>query len=266
MYETLKLDQESDVLWLTLNRPNSLNALNRKMVEELRDCFSNLAVTPSTRLVVLRGAGRAFCAGADLKEAGGVGDRKNRSVESTLEAQRFISALFVMMRRVPQVIIACVHGAACGGGFALALASDLRIAGQSARMNVAPIKIGLSGCDVGLSYFLPRMVGASIAAELLLTGKFIDAARAEKIGLVSQVVPDDQLENVARSVATEILNNSPVGVKLTKDGLNASLDAGSLEQVIGIEDRNQVMCATSGDFQEGVRAFLEKRSPKYAHK
>jgi enoyl-CoA hydratase/carnithine racemase len=168
-----------------------------------------------------------------------------------------------MMRRAPQPIIACVHGAASGGGFALALGADIRIAGKSARMNAAFIRIGLSACDVGVSYFLPRMVGASVAAELLLTGNFVDAARAETLGLVSRVVPDAELETTARALAGDILRNSPLGVKLTKECLNMSLDAGSLEQVIAMEDRNQILCTRSDDFREGVRAFLEKRTATF---
>jgi len=168
-----------------------------------------------------------------------------------------------MMRRAPQPIIACVHGAACGGGFALALGADVRLAGASARMNAAFIRIGLSACDVGVSYFLPRMIGASVAAELLLTGNFIDAARAERMGLVSRVVPDADLEAAARALAGDMLRNTPLGLRLTKECLRMSLDAGSLEEVIALEDRNQVLAAGTADFREGVTAFLEKRAAKF---
>ena len=167
------------------------------------------------------------------------------------------------MRRAPQPIIACVQGAACGGGFALALGADVRLAGESARMNAAFIRIGLSACDVGVSYFLPRMVGASVAAELLLTGNFIDAARAERLGLVSRVVPDAELAAAAQALADDMLRNSPLGLRLTKECLNASLDAGSLEQVIAMEDRNQILCTRSEDFREGITAFLQKRPAVY---
>jgi enoyl-CoA hydratase len=169
----------------------------------------------------------------------------------------------MLMRRAPQPIIACVHGPACGGGFALALGADVRIAGESARMNAAFIRIGLSACDVGVSYFLPRMVGSSVAAELLLTGNFIDAARAERLGLVSRVVPDTELKSAADAMAADMLRNSPLGLRLTKECLNASIDAGSLDQVIAMEDRNQILCSQSKDFREGISAFLEKRTPHY---
>jgi len=167
------------------------------------------------------------------------------------------------MRRLPQVFVACVHGPACGGGFMLALASDLRLAGVSARMNAAFIRLGLSGCDVGVSYLLPRLVGASVAAELILTGRFIGAERARELGLVSAVVPDDDLEAEARRLVDDLLATSPLGLRLSKECLNASLDAGSLDSVVAMEDRNQILCAQSADFREGIRAFLEKRPPRF---
>jgi enoyl-CoA hydratase len=228
------------------------------LVRELRAFFSELRDDHETRVVVLRGAGRAFCAGLDLKESGG-----GSSVQEGLRAQRQISELAILMRRAPQPIVACVHGAACGGGFALALGADVRLAGESARMNAAFIRIGLSACDVGVSYFLPRMVGASVAAELLLTGNFIEAVRAERLGLVSRVVPDADLDATAEGLAKDILRNSPLGVRLTKECLNASLDAGSLEQVIAMEDRNQILCVHTDDVREGITAFLQKRPPQY---
>jgi enoyl-CoA hydratase/carnithine racemase len=258
-FETLTLERRDHIAWLTLNRPEALNAMNRQLVRELRAFFSQLGDDHDTRVVVLRGAGRAFCAGLDLKE--GVED--DGSVQASLRGQRTISELVMMMRRAPQPIIACVQGAACGGGFALALGADVRLAGASARMNAAFIRIGLSACDVGVSYFLPRMVGASVAAELMLTGNFIEAERAERLGLVSRVVPDAELDGAAQALADDMLRNSPIGLRLTKECLNASLDAGSLEQVIAMEDRNQILCTRSEDFREGIAAFLQKRPPQY---
>ena len=263
MFETLKLEREGALTWVTLDRPERLNAMSGQLVTELRELFSGLPDDHETRVVVLRGPGRAFCAGLDLKESAGGDQGVKSGVPAGLHAQRRISELVLMMRRAPQPIIACVQGAASGGGFALALGADVRIAGESARMNAAFIRIGLSACDVGVSYFLPRMVGASVAAELLLTGNFIDAARAEKLGLVSRVVPDGELESAARALAADILRNSPLGVRLTKECLNMAIDAGSLEQAIAMEDRNQILCTRSDDFGEGVRAFLEKRPAKF---
>jgi enoyl-CoA hydratase/carnithine racemase len=262
-YTTLQIERRKHVTWVTLNRPESLNAMNRALVQELRSFFSELGGDTETRVVVLRGAGRAFCAGLDLKERPADDAGASGSVQDGLRGQRRISELVIMMRRAPQPIIACVHGAACGGGFALALGADVRIAGESARLNAAFIRIGLSACDVGVSYFLPRMVGASVAAELLLTGNFIDAARAERLGLVSHVVPDAELPAAAQAMADDMLRNAPLGLRLTKECLNASLDAGSLEQVIAMEDRNQILCTRTSDFVEGISAFLQKRPPHY---
>lgn len=258
-FSTLLTESRGHALWVTLNRPEALNAMNPQLVDDLRALFGGLADRRDVRLVVLRGAGRAFCAGLDLKDTGG-GDG---SIQGGLRSQRRISELVMLMRRAPQPIIAAVHGAACGGGFALALGADVRIAGASARMNAAFIRLGLSACDVGVSYFLPRMVGASVAAELLLTGNFIDGARAERLGLVSRVVPDAELEATTQAMADDMLRNSPLGLRLTKECLNASLDAGSLEQVIALEDRTQILCTRTDDFREGIAAFLQKRPPRY---
>lgn len=265
-YETLEVRVDDHLCWLTLNRPDSLNAMSRQLVTDLRDFLAALPERRDIRVVIMKGAGRAFCAGLDLKEAsrpgesGGDGNR----VAAGLRGQRRIAELVIAMRRAPQPFIACVKGAASGGGFALALAADVRIAGESARMNAAFIRIGLSACDIGVSYFLPRLVGASLASELLLTGRFIDADRALARGLVSEVVPDDELDAAGEALAREILENSPLGVRLTKEALAMSLDAGSLEQVIAMEDRNQILCTQSPDVIEGMRAFLEKRPPRYA--
>jgi enoyl-CoA hydratase len=261
-YETLELRREGAVLWCTLNRPEALNALSRQLVNDLRRFYGALAQDRETRVVVLRGAGRAFCAGLDLKE-GGVGADDAGTVSGGLRGQRHISELALLMRRLPQVFVACVQGPACGGGFMLALASDLRIAGESARMNAAFIKLGLSGCDVGVSYLLPRLVGASVAAELILTGRFIGAERARELGLVSSVVPDAELEAEARKLVDDLLATSPLGLRLSKECLNASLDTNSMEAVVGMEDRNQILCAQTSDFREGIAAFLGKRRPAW---
>lgn len=257
MYETLVVEREEHLTWLTLHRPDALNALSRRMVDELRDFFWSVGDDAQTRVVVVRGAGRAFCAGLDLKEA--ATPDGDGSVQAGLRMQRHISEIVLLMRRAPQPIIAAVRGAASGGGFAIALASDVRIAAESARMNAAFIRLGLSACDVGVSYFLPRIVGASVASELLLTGGFIDATRAERTGLVSRVVPEGELDAAAREMAHAMLRNSPVALRLTKDCLKHSIDAGSLEQAIAMEDRNQVLTARTRDFREGVTAFLQKR-------
>lgn len=259
-YETLQVSKEGPIDWLTLNRPEALNAMSRTMMLELQHYFGTLYTDHSVRVVIVRGAGRGFCAGLDLKE-----DRADEpgGAVTGLRVQRRVSEIVMRMRRAPQPVISLIHGPASGGGFALALASDIRLAGPKARMNAAFIRIGLSACDVGVSYFLPRLVGGALASELLLTGRFIDAERAKAVGLVSDVVPDDELEAAGRAMAGEILANSPVGVRLTKECLNMSVDAGSLEAVIAMEDRQQILASTTGDMREGVAAFLEKRPAEY---
>jgi enoyl-CoA hydratase len=258
-YQTLLIRKEGPVDWVTLNRPDSLNALNAQLIDDLLDYTQSLYWDKAVRVVVLRGAGRAFCAGLDLKAR----DNSPRSPSTGLTSQRRISEIVMRMRRAPQPFISLVHGPACGGGFAFALASDIRIAGTSARMNAAFIRIGLSACDIGVSYFLPRLVGVSVASELMLTGRFINAERALRVGLVSEVVPDAQLEEAARPYVEEMLTTSPLGLRMTKECLNMSVDAGSLEAAIAMEDRNQILCAQTEDFPEGMRAFLEKRKPQY---
>jgi enoyl-CoA hydratase len=262
MYDTLEVAREGHLTVVSLNRPKALNALSRQMVDDLRDFFWGLTDDADTRVVLLRGNGPSFCAGLDLKEASGNVERGG-GIPASLRGQRHIAELMMLMRRAPQPIIAAVQGAAAGGGFALALASDVRIAGESARMNAAFIRLGLSACDVGVSYFLPRQVGASVASELLLTGDFIHADRALATGLVSRVVPDAQLDAAAREMAARMLRNSPLALRLTKDCLKMSIDAGSLEAAIAMEDRNQVLAAGSSDFREGIAAFLEKRDPVF---
>ena len=260
-YKTIVIEKEGGIDWLTLNRPEALNAMTRTMMLELQHYFGQLYTDHAVRVVILSGAGRGFCAGIDLKE-----DRSDEELDSItgLRVQRRASEIVMRMRRAPQPIISLVHGPASGGGFALALASDIRIAGPAARMNAAFIRLGLSACDVGVSYFLPRLVGSALASELLLTGRFIDAERALQVGLVSDVVSDDELRGAGRGIAEEILANSPVGVRLTKDCLNMSVDAGGLEAVIAMEDRQQILAAQTQDMVEGVAAFLEKRPARFA--
>ena len=258
----LELRQEGEVVWATMNRPDRLNALSRNLVTELREFFVGLYWRRDVRVVVLQGAGKAFCAGLDLKERGD--PQAPRGIGAGLTRQREISEIVIAMRRCPQPIIACVDGAASGGGFALALASDVRIATPRTRMNAAFIRIGLSACDIGVSYFLPRMVGSSVAAEYMLTGRFITAERAYQLGLVSRVIERDQMEAEARGFVDDMLHATPLGLRLTKEALNHAIDAQGLEATIAMEDRNQILASSDGDFQEGVQAFLEKRKPVYS--
>lgn len=256
----LLVEREGEVLWVTLNRPGRLNALNDALVQELRKLFEALYRRRDVRVVALRGTGRAFCAGLDLKEKAAYSDR---DVAELLDGQRNIAEIVIAMRRCPQPVVALVQGAASGGGFALALGADVRLATPDAVFNAAFIKLGLSACDIGVSYFLPRMIGSSIASELLLTGDFIRAERACQLGLVSRVVGHEALEAEARTVIDAMLAATPVGLRLTKEALNYSVDAQGLEAVVAMEDRNQVLCVKDNNFDEGINAFLEKRRPVY---
>ena len=259
-YDTLIIEKEGAIDRVTLNRPESLNSMSRTMMLELQHYFGALYTDNSVRVVLLTGAGRGFCAGLDLKE-----DRKDEGMGPVtgMRVQRRVSEIMMRMRRAPQPIISLLNGPTSGGGFGLALASDIRIAAPGIKMNAAFIRIGLSACDVGVSYFLPRLVGSSLASELLLTGNFITSERALQRGLVSDVVPLEELANTGREMANNIIRNSPLGVRLTKDCLNISIDAPSLEAVIAMEDRQQILIAQTGDMREGVSAFMEKRAPDY---
>jgi enoyl-CoA hydratase/carnithine racemase len=259
-YRTIDVEKRGAVDWLTLNRPASLNAITTEMVVELSDYFGRLFDDRTTRIVVMRGAGRAFCAGLDIKESQA---GQAAPFGAGFGFQGALADVYIKMRRCPQPILALIQGPACGGGFAFALAADIRIAGESARMNAAFIKLGLSSCDMGVSYFLPRLVGVSVASELMLTGRFIHAPRALATGLVSEVVPDDHLEAAAQPYVDEMLAASPMGLRLTKEGLAMAVDATSLTAAMAIENRNQVLCSRTNDFAEGRRAFLEKRAPVY---
>jgi enoyl-CoA hydratase/carnithine racemase len=252
---------DNEVLTITLNRPDSLNAMDTSLVEDVRRIFLDLYWRRDVRVVILTGAGRAFCAGLDLKnwDTG----ESERSTADGLDGQRRIAEIVIAMRRCPQPIIALVNGPASGGGFAFALASDVRLATPTAKMNAAFIRIGLSACDIGVSYFLPRMVGSSVAAEYMLTGRFILPERARELGLVAELVAPGELLNKGKALADEMLHASPLGLRLTKDALNHSIDAGGLEAVIAMEDRNQVLTARDPNFAEGVSAFLERRTPRY---
>ena len=265
MTKPLLIEHDDGLDRVTLNRPDSLNALNPEMIDALNGYFEGLQRNRSTRVVVLKGAGASFCAGLDLKHAMArrAGQQEPPGVTESLDSQRRIADIVMLMRRCPQPIIALVQGSAAGGGFALALAADIRIATKSARMNCAFIKLGLGGCDIGTSYFLPRLVGVSVASELILTGRFIHAERALAVGLVSEVVEEGGLEAAAAPYVDAMMTASPVGLRLSKECLNMSVDAGSIEAVIAMEDRNQVLCSRSEDFNEGIRAFLEKRKPVY---
>ncbi len=257
----LEIETRGEVEIATLNRPDALNALDPELTDALNAYFGGLAGRPEVRVVLLRGAGRGFCAGLDIKA--GRGESDDTPVLRTLKTQTAIGTIYRKMRACPQPIIALAHGAACGGGLSLLLASDVRIGAPSLRMNAAYIKIGLGGCDMASSYFLPRLVGASLAAEMILTGRFIGADRALSSGLVSQLVAEEELLDTGMALAGEMLLTAPWGLRLSKQALGLAIDAPSLEAAMAIEDRQQVILSATEDHREAMTAFVEKRVPEY---
>jgi enoyl-CoA hydratase len=252
------------VAQVTMNRPARLNAMTSVMVEELHEAFISIGRDRDTRVVVLTGAGRGFCAGLDLNGYGTApGFAWNGAVEQGFAVQKHIASLIPRMRSLPQPIIAAVNGPASGGGFALVLGSDIRLCSTSARFNAAFIRIGLSACDIGTSWLLPRLVGAARAQELMLTGRLFDAQEALTIGLVTESVPDDLLIEAALSKAGEVMLNTPLGVALTKEGMWSALEIPGLQAAIDMENRQQIMASFSDDAREMRRAKTEARVPRF---
>ncbi|AKH68249.1 enoyl-CoA hydratase/carnithine racemase [Spongiibacter sp. IMCC21906] len=260
-YPTLKIEHRGQIDILTMNRPEAMNALNKQLFSDLQNYYTSLQDNYDVRLVIMRGEGRSFCVGGDLNSSA-FAEGEGREVQQ-YETQRQASSLIRLMRSCPQPIIALCHGPVCGGGFSLALAADVRIASTCARMNAAYIKIGLSGNDMGSGYFLPRLIGLSNASLILYTGRFVKAEQALQMGLVSDVVELEQLLESGLSLADEMLQASPLGLRLTKDAINALIDAPSLESAVAIEDRQQNLLMGTADHKEAVQAFREKRRPEY---
>ena len=249
---------------LTMNRPDRLNAMSAGLICDLHHAIDRLAGDERCRVVVLTGAGRGFCAGLDLKDppAGRPG-AAGASPQARMHLQQAIASLVPKLRGLRQPVIAAVNGPASGGGFALALASDIRIAAASAVFNAAFVRIGLSGCDIGVSWLLPRLIGAGRSHELLLTGRLVDAAEADRIGLVNRVVPDGEVLDAALATAAEIAANSPMGVWMTKEVAWSQLEVGSLQAGLDLENRTQIMTTFSRDHGEQIAAFLAKRPALY---
>jgi len=240
--DSVRLDLDDAVATLTLTRPERLNAMSPGLVDDLHSCLDLLGRTRAARVVILTGAGRGFCAGLDLKEYGNwtLTDGLD-SVEGGLAIQERIASLMPRMREARQPFIAAVNGAATGGGLALALSCDVRYAAPTARFSVAFVKLGLSGCDVGVSYLLPRLVGSGHASELSLTGRLIDAGEALRIGLVNRVVAAEELLPACRDLASEICVNTDYAVAMTKQVLTCNIDAATLRSAIELENRTQVL-------------------------
>jgi enoyl-CoA hydratase len=262
MTSPLNVSDEGRVRVLELNRPEALNALDPHLVLALNDELDRLQTDNETRVVVLAGAGRAFCAGADLGGTQFPLGFTGSAQREWFEVQKRYSAIVLKLRRIPQPIVAAVNGPCAGGGFSMAMASDIRIVESGAFFVAAQVNIGQAASEMGASYLLPRLVGAR-AAEILLTGRRVVASEAERIGLANEVVPDGAARVRALEIAALLAAKAPLALRLSKEALDTSACAASLEQAIAAEDRSQVLCVLTDDLAEGQRAFNEKRPAQY---
>jgi len=254
------------IVQLTMNRPSALNAMTAELVQSLHEHLAAIAVDPAARVVVLTGAGRGFCSGLDLRGYGVAPHTEHLGrTQAGFAVQQHIASLIPALRALPQPVIAAVNGPAAGGGFALVLGSDVRLAARSAKFNAAFIRIGLSACDIGTSWLLPRLVGVARSQELMLTGRVFDAVEAYRIGLVVDLLDDDTLLDAAYTKAHEIMANTPFGVALTKQGMWAALEIPALQNAIDLENRQQIMASATADHREAMAAYVERRPPNYTN-
>ena len=259
-------DPAPHVRQLTLNRPEQLNAMTAELCEALHAEVRAIAADRACRAVIITGAGRGFCAGLDLRGYGAApGNDGSDEPRDRLTNQQHMSTLVLALRALPQPVIAAVNGPAAGFGMALALGSDIRYASTEAVFRVAFINIGVSNCDMGTSWLLPRLIGASRSHELMLTGRRVDADEALRIGLVNRVVPREQLLDEANKLAQAIAKNGPLAVAAVLEAVNRGgqlpLDAG-----LRLESSLFGILAASEDMHEGLAAFLEKRPARFQRK
>lgn len=276
-FETIKFDlEENGIGFLTFNRPEKANAISFQMVEDLHSLFDSLMTNLDCRVLIMKADGKVFNAGQDLSDATALKSKKKPEhlkkfyfldipevVKSFTYYQWRIADIIVKMRKISQPIIAVIQGAAMGAGFSIVMAADIRIAGKDAKFNAGYINIGLTGADMGSSYFLPRLIGLSRASELLYTGRFLGAEEAFNTGFVSKIVDEEKLLDSARELAKVMLSKSPLGLRMTKQALNLSLDSPSLETMIQLENRGQVLSGSSKDVLEAFSAYMEKRVLKF---
>lgn len=239
---TLTVERARDgVVLLRLNRPDQLNAINEVLARELKETCAAITDDRTARAVVLTGTGRGFCSGIDLRDFGpSMLDVSDAAIDK-LRFQEMMASLPQTIRALPQPVVAAVNGPAVGGGLALCLAADVRICGASASFGNAAIAIGLSGAEMGMSYFLPRIVGASVAADWMLTGRTVTAEEADRRGLVSELVDDERLLERALEIAEQIAGHSALGTQMTKRALQVNTDAPDLVAAMELENRNQII-------------------------
>ncbi|BBY16784.1 enoyl-CoA hydratase [Mycolicibacterium litorale] len=245
---------------LTLNRPERLNALNEVMVRELAATLAALRTDTGTHAVVLTGAGRGFCSGIDVRDFGPGMLEADAPALDRMRFQETMAALPQALRALPQPVIAAVNGPCVGAGLALCLAADIRICSAAASFGNAAILLGLSGAEMGMSYHLPRIVGTSVAADWMLTGRTVTADEADRRGLVSQLVGSGALVDRAVELAALVAGLSPFGVQLTKRALHVNTDAASLDAALELENRNQVLSHATDDAAARRQPWTAKRT------
>jgi enoyl-CoA hydratase/carnithine racemase len=256
---------EEQIALITLNRPRRLNAIDGSLIDAMDDVLDVLS-SGEYRAAILTGAGRGFCAGADLSGTGEAWTKSTRPTppfKTSYDAQIRLADQYIRLYELPVPVIAAVNGVAVGGGLAFALHCDIRIASENARFGSVFIKAGFSSMDMGTSYLLPKIVGAGVARELMLTGRIIDADEAYRLRLVHQVVAADDLIAAALKKSREIAENNAFGVWQTKIGLNTALDAPSLRHAVEIENRTQMLTGLTNNPAEAAKAHQEKRAPKW---
>lgn len=262
---TLRIGRpEPGIVLLMLARPEALNSLDETLMAELYAVADELAGSVTDRVVVLTGEGSAFCAGQDIKNYGPSMPALDDGPAAALFFQQYMSRIIVRLRELPQPVIAAVNGVAVGGGLALACAADIRLAAPEARFGTGAVRLGLSGCEMGLSYHLPRLIGTGNAAEWMFTGRIVGAVEAERAGLVNRIVDAPALLDAALDLARAIVANSPVGVRLTKWVMWANVDETDLVRAVDREDRTQVITFGTKDAGEAQAAFAERRPPNFS--
>jgi enoyl-CoA hydratase/carnithine racemase len=258
--KTFLYEQRDRIATITLNRPERLNAITFEVYRELTDLFAELRDERDVRVVVITGAGRAFCSGGDVRDI--IGELQGSDAEGLLEFTRLTCELIRNMRLLPKPIIASLNGATAGAGSCIAVASDIRIAAEEAKIAFIFVKVGLAGTDMGATYLLPRMVGLAKATELLMTGDFISAQEAEAIGLYNRVVPRDQLGAATLEFAEKLARGPALGLAKTKEMLNREMHMG-WESALEAEAVAQALCMQHPDFEEAHAAFIEEREAKF---
>ncbi len=249
---------------VTLNRPERLNAMSIDLVLELAEVLEEIRSDNACRVVVLTGAGRAFCSGLDLKDHGAVPGIDGLQVGQIAQRSMHVySRLTPLMRSLPQPVITAINGDAYGGGMCLTLGAELRFAAEGARFNATGIVNGLSSTEMGASWLLPRLIGAAHSNDLLMTGRVIEADEAQRMGLISRVLPPDDLLPVALEAAGRMAAYSAYGLAMTKSTIWANLEIASLAAAQELEDRNQLMMGFTANLPEAMRAFAEGRDPIY---